>query len=486
MTIHIKMPIKERVKKLRRRIDGITPGTVFATLLFLRFLYPFYMHPMRKIGNDWQRHLDNGVFFMDMPTLMGGIDSKLYQLWLYLLNHIAGGNAYLVAAGTGLLAAAMPYVWYRAAREAFSHDTALKLGIVIALCPSFIPIYSFFMSETLLLVTFGLAIWMTLRAARLQSFAAFNMAALCWVLALHSRMVVLPAALLAMVWLLHYQKDKMRAVRSALALLLVITLPAAVQSYRSLYVFVPFQFTTLNEIYYKSGTMTHTYDILGSPFGGRLSWTSPSFFDDPLAPLSKYKSYRMPGSHHSVIDIRHGSRDWDKALKEVESGYTWEMFFSNIYENAVFLFFGYSWPDSYKNASHYLSYINYHLRWVWAALLIYMLAAVPVTRTDEKKAFLLLAAWLMAVSLLVQWMGVMEGRYRKPLEPLLMIGAVILWTAHRKKAVGTPASETFSPYQFVMMCAVRPCLHQVKETAARLAICVKEFIRSAPPDRYPW
>lgn len=460
---------------------GAPLEALFGLLLLLRFLYPFYMHPMRKIANDWGRHLDNGVFFFSLPTFMGGVDPKLYQLWLYGLNALSGGNAYVFAAGTGLLAAAMPYVWYKAAGEVFRPKTALLIGIAIAACPSFITIYSFFMSETLLLVTFGLALWKTLRAARKKNLPSFNMAVLCWVLALHSRMVVLPVAVLAVVWLFYYQKEKLRAAGCAAAIVLLITIPAAIQSYRSLHIYVPFQFTTLNEIYYKSGATTHSYDIIGNPFGGRIAWTSPSFFENPLDPLLPFHTARRTASNHSVIDVTQGSRDWDAALAQAEANYTWTMFFHNLYENAVYFVFGSSWPDSAKQTPYMLARLNYHLRWLFSALLLYTLAVAPSVRTDEKKAFLLLAAWVMIVSLLVQWMGVMEGRYRKPLEPLLIVCLCIMGPPWRKARDGE-----YSPYRFAMAFAVEPCLRWLGEHTRGVRAWAEEIRRSAPPDQYPW
>jgi len=57
-------------------------------------------------------------------------------------------------------------------------------------------------------------------------------------------------------------------------------------------------------------------------------------------------------------------------------------------------------------------------------------------RPTVRDGLIPVCALALIVLLLVQTNGVMEGRYRKPAEPLLIAGAFIL--VHRLRTAGTP------------------------------------------------
>src|ERR1700691_1783508 len=123
---------------------------LFGPTLLLRLLYPFCSSPLERRFSDPARHWDNALHFLN-PSVMGSGDPYLYQVWLFGLQQLAGHSVPTVLLGCGVLCAAMPYGWYRALRELLPRPWALSGGVLIALVPSFLGIYAYFMNETLLL-----------------------------------------------------------------------------------------------------------------------------------------------------------------------------------------------------------------------------------------------------------------------------------------------------------------------------------------------
>jgi len=419
---------------------------VFGLCLVLRFLYvTVHLGPFHDISNDWGRHWWNGVHLFDAPEFMGGVDPKLFQLWVWLLHTLTGDRKWAVEGVTGLLCAAMPYVWFLVAREIFTLRQALVIAIVIAVSPTFLVIYSFFMNETLLLVMLGLALWLTLRAVRLRTPRAYQLAVVFWVLALHARMTVLPLMLLSIGWMLGYQMRKLRSLCFAVMALVVLTLPAAVQSYRVLGTFSPFQFSTLNAIYFKNGSMFHNYYIIDGRYRGSYSWSSPSYYMNVLEPLAEFRSYRNRERAPVIIRMENGSGDFDREYATLRSEYDLYSFLNDTYENMLFLFVSGSWPDSGSWSDDWFFRMNFYMRWMWTALMVGMVVLGPFVPLGEKKAFLMALTLALIFTLSAQQLGIMEGRYRKPLEPLLLMSAVAVWPGLRVRQL---APGLYTPYHF--------------------------------------
>ncbi|MEZ4537798.1 MAG: hypothetical protein R3D26_22795 [Cyanobacteriota/Melainabacteria group bacterium] len=88
-------------------------------------------------------------------------------------------------------------------KEALGQDKRLALAgfAILAWLPSWIGIFSYFMPETILPLL-GLSLWATYRAWSNSSNSRIALASLCWTLAILTKVVVLPAAIVAGFWLL--------------------------------------------------------------------------------------------------------------------------------------------------------------------------------------------------------------------------------------------------------------------------------------------
>jgi len=90
---------------------------LFGAALVQRLLYPFFNSPLQHLYSDPGRHWNNALQFLH-PDVLGSGDPYFYQLWLFVLQRLAGVNSAsgpsasgIILLGCGLLCAAMPYGW---------------------------------------------------------------------------------------------------------------------------------------------------------------------------------------------------------------------------------------------------------------------------------------------------------------------------------------------------------------------------------------
>lgn len=404
-------------------------AVLFALALAFRFIYPFYANPMDSLFSDPLRHWLNGDGdkFWD-PDLIGSMDPFLYQVWIYILRLVSNDDRGIVALATGLLSAAMPFLWYRCARELMTKKAALAVGIVMAMIPSFFVIYGYFMNETLMLTMTPLAFWLTFRAFRKGGFPAFFWAALAWELCCYVRIVMLPVAFVCIFLLVVSQERKIRAFVSAMALFAVLSVPPALHSYKQLYYYAPFGSPYINMVYRQSYTeILEIHTKTGALWG----FASPALYMNPLDPLIKWKSKRT-GKVDITINPPDGRKTWLEALENHAVNPAMS-FADDVAEGIVIFMFGQSWPDT--NVGTFWGKANYHLRWAWPVLII--LLGVVMARSGRlpfKHAIMPGIFFLMLFLLMLQHSMPMEGRYRKPVEPLLVFSLLSVgkWGRNRK------------------------------------------------------
>lgn len=427
-------------------------AAVFWAALVARFAYVVWWRgPFHSLENDWGRHWQNAQHLFGAPTLMGGIDPKFYQLWLWLLQQLSLGFEAPVVVMTGLLCAIMPYFWYLAAREVFAPKVALACGFVVALCPSFLVIYSYFMNETLLLAVMGMALWLTLKAHRTGADRDYMLAVLLWVLAVHTRMAALPPAVVGVVWLACSHGQVWKRLKVAALVLLMVSVPAGWHAYRSLGAVAPFQFGVLNQIYVHNGSTHHRYYVAGGPYAGNYEWISPSYYANPFDPIGEFKTYRHYERPPVVIHYQSAAEDFANELALLKDEYTVHDRIRDLYENTVFLVLGPSWPDATMQ-EEWLYRLNYHQRWVWAVLMVALAMVGPCMPLRERRAVLVAMTLALMLALAVQPVGIMEGRYRKPLEPLLLLAVVALAHGMRGRVLEV---AYFTPLMFARELLVR-------------------------------
>ena len=387
-------------------------------ILLLRLLLPFFNSPLTHLFSDPGRHWQNGLNFLH-PDILGSGDPYLYQLWMFLLQKLAAGSQPIVLAGCGVLCALMPYGWYRALKELVPKNWALGGALLIALAPEFLGIYAYFMNETLLLSLTGFAFWATFRAQRKRTLAAFALACALWLAAGFTRSVALPMALLCLLSLWLPQPQKIAKALIGSVLLLCLLIPAGLHGRANLGYFAPFGNLYLNEIYSQSGQRTISLDF--GP-GGRYFFGSPSFYNPTFYPFSNWTSNRS-GDAAVKIDLSRGRASWIEELQRMREQRTFPRS-SEIGENLLYLFFGQPWPDNDRNSLS--GWLAVWSRWLWPVVFL-AVACGAAGRRFRGREWLLPACGLgMFMYLAIQQQGVIEARFRTPIDPIVAAAAVVM------------------------------------------------------------
>ena len=413
-----------------KSIGELFPYALFSIILLGRFFFPFYINPVDHLFSDPGRHWENGQRLFN-PTLIGSIDSKLYQLWLWFVQLISFDNRYVIAAATGVLCAGFLWCMYKFTREFMERKTALWCAIVIGLCPSLLTIYSVFMNETITLTMMALSLWLTFRAVRKNTFSAFVHMALCLVLFSLTRLIALPIILFCLGWFFgHVRKDWLKRSGIFVLILFFIYLPAGLHTYTGLNVFNPFGYQTMNRIYAESGYKNFGFSV---ETGAYYEFGSPSFHGvQPFYPFVDYMTARVSETYVFSVDTRKGDETWKEALNRVSLDPKETLL--HVRDNIVYLLFGPTWPDTMALLWKYrfftfpgISEYVWHYRWAWVPCLLFIVVSSCVLPVSKEQRFLLLLMWVLIFAMCVQMSGVMEGRYRKPVEPLILMNVIIFF-----------------------------------------------------------
>lgn len=404
---------------------------LFGGVLLMRLLFPFYDSPLSHLYSDPQRHWENGMRLLD-PTFMGSCDPILYQVWLFLLIQIKGNAGAVIATGTGFLCAAMPYGWYRAFKELLPKSWALGGALVMALVPGFLGAYAYFMNETLLLSLTGFAFWATFRAQRRRSVGAFALACALWLTAGFTRTVALPMALLCLLSIWLPQPQRLHKAAIGVAMLLILAIPAGVHGRVNLGWFAPFGNPYLPQVYQASGNKIISID-LGPQ--GRYEFGSPSFYNPTFYPFSDWLTDRS-GVAAISVDLRQGRAGWIAEKQRVGQERTFSTL-RGYWENFLYLSFGQSWPD---NDLHSVTgWLTVWTRWVWLPLTMIVAAGAIRGRFRGREWLLPCCGLGLFLYFTVQHEGVMEARYRKPVDPVLVAAAVVMAYRSVRRAAPEPA-----------------------------------------------
>ncbi len=399
---------------------------VFGAVLLTRLLFPFFNSPLDHLFSDPERHWTNGLLFMH-PGLIGAGDPLLYQVWIALLQWLAQGSAPVVNLGCGVLCALMPYGWYLALRERVSMNWGLGGAIVIGLWPEAFGIYAYFMNETLLLTLTGFAFWASFRALRRGDGSAFALACLFWSAASFTRTIAGPLGLvcLGLTWLAHSSRGRNALIGVCVVALFAV--PAAWRSSQVLGFAAPLGNLYLNEIYAASGENKIAID---AGRAGGYWFVAPSFARPTFEPFSTWLTDRT-GTFTAHIDTANGRRDWVSEKERAQAERTFPRWRQRL-EDGLYLLFAPSWPDGDgRTLSGRLSTLS---RWLWLPLICTTLWGVR-RGLFEGADWLLPGCGLIGVLLLgLQSEAIIEGRYRKPVEPILVAAAVIM-TARRRSGM---------------------------------------------------
>jgi len=349
-----------------------------------------------------------------------------YQLWLGVVAAITGASRAGIAIHNAILSVLTPWIWHRFLRELTQNRELALIGWAV-LCgvPSWISIFSYTMSETLFLPCMGLAFWFTVKFYRTQSDRTCFICAACWAVASSIQIYALPFAVFLLAWGIH--KSSRRAIKSCyvFAAFALCIMPLSFRTHRLLRVWDPFGFPEINRIYMESGKRTLRFDI--SRDHGAYRWIyefgSPSLYEQPLEPVSTWRSSRE-GVVQFSIDEDHGRTDWDRALRSSKT--SWRKRLVLRFENCVFFNFAPSWPDN--NPDRMWDRAAISMRWIWAPLAL----TVTLANIYYRRQLALSGAGVFAFLTTLPWMlsavfpVIMQGRYRKPVEGLLLINLLLL------------------------------------------------------------
>jgi hypothetical protein len=342
-----------------------------------------------------------------------------------------GGSHTAIAVHNAILSVLTPWIWHRFLKEITGNqDLALIGWAVLCGLPSWISIFSYTMSETLFLPCMGLALWFTMKFFRTRSSLACLACAACWAFASSIRIYALPFAIFLLAWGIYRSSQRAVKVGLVLAAFALFIAPLSFRTHRLLNVWDPFGFPEMNRIYLASGKRTLRFDI--SRDNGAYRWTyefgSPALYEQPLEPISSWHSSRE-GIVRFSIDEAHGRADWERAFQASVASWSRQLVLRG--ENYVFFNFAPSWPDN--NPDRMWDRAAVSMRWMWAPLALVVLFANIYYRgqlaLSEARVFAVLTTAAWALTPLAP--AIMEGRYRKPVEGLLLINLLLLIACRR-------------------------------------------------------
>ena len=399
---------------------------VFFLILAVHFFYPFFYHPLDRLFSDFGRHWNNGESLFS-PSFTRGLDPPAYQFYIYLVRTLAGDSRFGIALATGILCALLPWLWQQIALElGLPKKRALLCGICVGVVPSLFLMYSFFMNETLLLVLTSAGILISLKYWRQPTDRLLIWQTLVWTFAALCKLQALPMAMVFYGMSLWRGRPPLRKLAAAFALIAIIVVSAGLRNGISAGFFAPFGTPILNTIYSRSEARKLVVHI-----DKRVHYwfVSSAMMQLPLAPFSDWKTARQ-GSVHVRVETAHGQKDWEETLTQYPI--TVDGYMQNLKENFVFFFFGVAWPE---NVSPYKR-INFYSRFIWFPLTLFVAigALLAWRRLEREQKFLLLVTAFMIGGLLFQYNTLMEGRFRKPVEPLLIASAFLVAAGLRREA----------------------------------------------------
>lgn len=414
---------------LQPRIDRGLMILLVMVLVF-RFFYPYFNNPFDHLFSDPLRHWDNARYLFQ-DRLFAGFDPKGYQFFLGGLYAVVGENRPFFTLVIGLLSAVTGLVWYCVARELLPSRWGQVTGILLALSPASLTMFGYFMNETLLAALLGGALWASLVADRTRQTRYLVLAVLFWGLAMLTRVIVIPMAILFLLALLWRLPHRGRHAVLGVLIMAALFIPATWFTHARLNVMTPFSYGALGQTYALSRLSKIEIKI------NNESWwfESPSYHTKPLAPFSDFHLPRtLPYS--VTVDTQRAGKDWQEIIESLQQRFTWNDWRVQIAHNMIFFFFAPSWPNAYQTGSlTQVPHLAYWQRFMWAPMVVMGLLALPWVRLVPMMWVMMAGLYGTIFLLMFQTSGVMEGRYRMPLEPVMILTSVVtvyhLWWRYR-------------------------------------------------------
>jgi hypothetical protein len=381
-------------------------------------------NPMDVLFSDPYRHWDNAAHFLD-PGAMGASNPYVYQLYLFLVQRVTRDDRFAIGLITAALSVTYALVWYGFALSVFRRRVnALRFAVVLCWLPSHISMFGFFMNETIVLPLVGLALWLTRRTLDRRSPWSFVATATTWTLAVLTRSVVGPVGLACVLgsWI-RLRRRRWLALTLSSAITGVWLVAASIHAHGVLKRYTPFGDNLIQTIYFVAGTRDYSIDVKGH---GTYIFASPSLFVSPFTPFSEFRSIRE-GDLSFTLDPDERGRDVQKTLHE-QLDKNWKKLPRLVYENVIFLSFGHSWPWA-GSIGDLADKCCLWERWIWLPLTIISLIGCTIYGMRHQAEFvpLVTLGFIFTFFVIAEGGGFMEGRYRKPFEPLVLLAPIWLW-----------------------------------------------------------
>lgn len=215
----------------------------------VRFHDAVTSNPMHHLFSDPARHWENATVTITRNPL-NGIDPLTYQVWLMVMAKVTNGSTIAMGLYAGLLSVLTPWLWYRFLRELLPGRFLALIGYAIfCWLPSWIGIFSYFMTETLILPLLGLTLWITWRCLRTGTLESFVWATILWIALLMTKQSLAPIAAISIAWLWISQKDKVRRAAIAILMTMAVLIPAGLRVRSIIGVWAPLGYSKVNQIY---------------------------------------------------------------------------------------------------------------------------------------------------------------------------------------------------------------------------------------------
>jgi len=394
--------------------------TVLITLIvigaLMRIGFPFLQNPLDFLRSDPLRHLSN-AYDVKGQTLPSILNAPGFEIYLSTLTRIIGQNRTLHALAMAILSVTTPWLWYRWCRELTRNKTVSLFGYVIfTFLPSWFRIFGYLMDSVILLPLTGAALWLTWRAARKMTWPACVLAAIFCGAACATKSVALPVTLLPWLFVGHKIAGRfskpvactMTATSVAIVLCLYGLGPFKVWTHTGAVVLVPDGL--YNQRYFESGAhdiqVTNTYNDVasGGHFVSVSVWGSPSLGFAPFHPFNEWMSDRK-GRYLIDLDYQNG-RDYATPIYP-----TLKDRLKYTFENIIFLFFQYNWPEDTKDwRAPFPNNLWTIVRFIWFPLTAFVVGTVIWSRKREFMGWYFVAVTL---AFMLQQSAIMEGRYKK-------------------------------------------------------------------------
>jgi hypothetical protein len=397
--------------------------------LVCRVVNILVLSPLNPTSTDAQRHVHDALNLAQLEPI-AALDLPMYQLWL-------GGvlsNDHLAVLTQMLLSLLTPLIWWLWMRLCLPRGRWALAGFAIfTLMPSWSAIFSFFMPETILLPLFGLALCSSWLADKYRTMTPYMVSAVFWGLAITTKPTVAACFLAILIWQSRHllkRKRKELAIFAVSAQIIIVLATYAIVPWRNYqnfqaWIFSP-AFLPYNQIYYLSGKRSlHAKALFNGPQGNEryaeFSILAPTLTPEcrPLEPVSEWQSCRV-GEYYAQIDYRRSSY-YPKVRCPLSKR------LQMTFENWLFFFFSDSWPDNVLN--NWMCLLEHCMRWVWLPLTLALLIMAGPCRIYTMPVLMVL---ITTAVFMMQQSWILEGRYRKPWEGLLIVASLDVLARRRR------------------------------------------------------